>query len=70
MPNRKAAMSEEERRRNCRSGILGFFDRLTPQMKKKLGVSKAARPTAFLKRFPREWRRLLPPFVRHAHRLG
>ena len=58
--NRRLAGDDPRRRVN--SGIVGFFDRLTPQMKHRLHLSKAGRPTAFLKKYPNEWRRILPLF--------
>lgn len=55
-------MAGEDPRRRVNSGIVGFFDGLTPQMKHKLGLSKAGRPTAFIRKHPREWLIILPLF--------
>jgi len=64
--NRRRACSDPSKRVN--SGIIGFFDRLTPQMKHTLrtifparrSFSKAGRPTAFLKKHPEEWMLIQP----------
>lgn len=58
--NRRCAGDDPRKRVN--SGIIGFFDRLTPQMKRLTGLSKAGRPTAFVKKYPKEWVLLLPLF--------
>lgn len=42
------------------SGIIGFYDQLTPQQKKKVGKHKAGRVTAFTKRCVAEWLACLP----------
>lgn len=47
-----------------RSGIIGFYDRLTPQMKEALGVHKAGRKTAFTANYPEDWRAVVPIFQR------
>lgn len=58
--NRRVAGDDPRKRVN--SGIIGFFDRLTPQMKHRTGLSKAGRPTAFVRKYPREWGLLQPLF--------
>lgn len=44
------------------SGIVGYYDRLTPQMKAKLGVHKAGRKTAFTYNYPTDWKAVIPLF--------
>lgn len=45
------------------SGVLGYYDKLTPQMKTKLGgINQAGRQTAFVKHCPDKWSNLLPIF--------
>ena len=44
------------------SGIIGYYDRLTPQMKLLLGVHKAARATAFTANYPIDWQSVRPMF--------
>ena len=56
------------RRELVRSGVLGYIDHLTPQMKKELGVGEGARMTAFCRHFPERWTRFLP-LVRDVDRL-
>ena len=48
------------RRTLVRSGVLGYIDHLTPQMKKELDVGEGARMTAFCRHFPDRWARFLP----------
>lgn len=45
-----------------KSGIIGYYDRLTPQMKAVLGVHKAGRKTAFTANHPEDWRAVVPMF--------
>lgn len=58
--HRRVAGGAEGKRIPIKSGIIGFYDRLTPQQKKKTGVHKAGRVTAFTRRREKEWRRCLP----------
>lgn len=44
------------------SGIIGYYDRLTPQMKLLLGVHKAGRATAFTANYPEDWHAVMPMF--------
>lgn len=45
------------------SGIIGFYDRLTPDMKKQLGgVHKAGRATAYNWHYPHAWEAVRPLF--------
>lgn len=58
--NRRMAGDDPNKRVN--SGIVGYYDRLTPQMKHKLGVSKAGRSTKFIEKYPNEWKLIQPLF--------
>lgn len=58
---RKLAGATKSRMR-IKSGIIGFYDRLTPQMKLFLGVHKAGRATAFTKNFEQDWKDVVPMF--------
>lgn len=45
------------------SGIIGYYDRLTPQMKSKLGgVNKAGRASAYTSNYPKDWLAVVPIF--------
>lgn len=61
---RFVASGNRGRRVLVRSGIVGFYDRLTPQQKKMLGVHMAGRATAFTRRFPKRWDTICVPFFR------
>lgn len=45
-----------------KSGIIGYYDRLTPQMKSKLGVNKAGRASAYTANYPQDWLTVVPIF--------
>lgn len=61
--HRRVATGVSKRRVVVPSGIFGYYDKLTPQMKVKLGgVHMAGRTTAFVRRHPDKWRCLLPIF--------
>lgn len=55
-------MAGDDPRKRVNSAILGFFDRLTPQMKHRLKLPKAGRPTAFIKKYPYAWKLMKPLF--------
>lgn len=61
---RFVASGNRGRRILVRSGVVGFYDRLTPQQKKMLGVHMAGRATAFTRRFPEQWATICVPFFR------
>jgi hypothetical protein len=51
-----------------KSGILGYYDQLTPQMKSALGgIHQAGRQTAFVKHYPERWEALVPFFQKISH---
>lgn len=56
------AAGSEKKRVLVRSGIIGFYDRLTPQHKIQLGVHGAGRTTAFVRHYPDRWKRCVPFF--------
>ena len=58
--HRKTANGVEKERIPIRTGIIGFYDRLTPQQKIMVGAHKAGRRTAFTRHRPREWKQCLP----------
>lgn len=61
--HRKMAGGTPGQRIPVSSGILGYYDKLTPQMKSALGgVNQAGRETAFVKHYPDRWNRLIPFF--------
>ena len=61
--HRKRAGGVPGQRITIKSGILGYYDKLTPQMKISLGgVNQAGRETAFVKHFNDRWQRLVPFF--------
>jgi hypothetical protein len=61
--HRKIAGGAPGQRVNINSGIVGFYDKLTPQMKSALGgVNQAGRETAFVKHHKDRWKRLVPFF--------
>lgn len=61
--HRKIAGGVPGQRVNVKSGIVGFYDKLTPQMKSALGgVNQAGRETAFVKHYNDRWKRLVPFF--------
>lgn len=60
-------MAGDDPRKRVNSGIVGYFDRLTPQMKCRHGLSEAGRPTASLTRYPTEWG-IIQPFFRELDR--
>lgn len=52
-----------KKRQKVQSGIIGYYDRLTPQQKTELGgVHQAGRVTAFTKKYPDRWKQCLPFF--------
>ena len=57
---RKTANGVEKKRIPIRTGIIGFYDRLTPQQKTLVGSHKAGRATAFTRHRPVAWKRCLP----------
>lgn len=57
-----AGASKTKKRVLVNSGIIGFYDRLTPDMKKQLGVHKAGRSTAYNWHYPIEWDMVSPLF--------
>lgn len=59
---RKIAGAAPKSRVRINSGIIGFYDRLTPQMKSLLGVHKAGRATAFTSNHPNDWNAVVPMF--------
>jgi len=61
--HRKMAGGNLGKRVTIMSGILGYYDKLTPQMKLALGgVHQAGRETAFVKHYPEKWNSLVPFF--------
>jgi hypothetical protein len=62
----RAAGAPVKTRTMVKSGVMGFYDRLTPQQKKTLGkqvgrtIHMAGRPTAFTKHYPDRWQRCIP----------
>lgn len=52
-----------KKRQKVQSGIIGYYDRLTPQQKTELGgVHQAGRVTAFTKKYPDRWNQCIPFF--------
>lgn len=50
-------------RKLVNSGIIGYYDGLTPQMKADLGgVNKAGRATAYTANYPQDWLSMVPLF--------
>jgi hypothetical protein len=49
-------------RKLVNSGIIGYYDGLTPQMKADLGVNKAGRATAYTANYPQDWLAMVPLF--------
>lgn len=61
--HRKVATGVVKKRVVVPSGVFGYYDKLTPQMKKKLGgVHIAGRKTAFVKHHPQKWAEMIPIF--------
>lgn len=61
--HRKVATGVVKKRVVVPSGVFGYYDKLTPQMKKRLGgVHIAGRETAFVKHHPEKWGRMTPIF--------
>lgn len=61
--HRKMAGGTPNKRVTVMSGILGYYDKLTPQMKSMLGgVNQAGRATAFVRHYADRWKSLLPLF--------
>jgi len=59
----RAAGESSKKRVLVPSGVIGFYDRLTPRHKVQLkGVNIAGRTTAFTRHFPDRWRVCLPFF--------
>jgi len=56
------ASGNRGKRVTVRSGVIGFYDRLTPQQKKILGVNMAGRATAFTRHFHEAWVSTCVPF--------
>jgi hypothetical protein len=59
---RMIAGAAKSKRILINSGIIGYYDRLTPQMKLLLKANKAGRASAFTSNYPREWKDLTPLF--------
>jgi hypothetical protein len=58
----RASGIHDGKRKTVHSGIIGYYDRLTPQQKKIIGVNKAGRQTAFTRCHPDLWKHCIPFF--------
>lgn len=61
--HRRVATGVVKKRVTVPSGVFGYYDKLTPQMKTQLGgIHIAGRKTSFVKHYPDKWKNMIPIF--------